>query len=97
MGYRRRLSPSFFYVYANGLNVPEHIDYGGWGGRFSLTKTSGIRGMDFIVRNGKDENPIRPLLHAPEHTGRHTGHQPMAPAHLERFCRPHGVDNHRRL
>jgi Protein of unknown function (DUF1593). len=27
-------SPSFFYVYANGLNVPEEIDYGGWGGRF---------------------------------------------------------------
>lgn len=29
-------SPSFFYVYANGLNVPEHVDYGGWGGRLTL-------------------------------------------------------------
>jgi hypothetical protein len=48
-------TPSFLYVYANGLNVPEHIDYGGWGGRFSTNKVSGIRGMDFIVKSGKDE------------------------------------------
>lgn len=48
-------SPSFFYVYANGLNVPEHMDYGGWGGRFSTKKVNGIRGMDFIVKSGKDE------------------------------------------
>lgn len=48
-------SPSFFYVYANGLNMPEHLDYGGWGGRFNTEKTNGIRGMDFIVKNGKDE------------------------------------------
>lgn len=53
-------SPSFLYVYANGLNVPEHIDYGGWGGRFSTTKVSGIRGMDFIVKNGKDEMQYDP-------------------------------------
>lgn len=58
-------SPSFFHVYANGLNVPEHIDYGGWGGRFSLTKTSGIRGMDFIVRNGKDETQYDPYYMHP--------------------------------
>lgn len=48
-------TPAFLYVYANGLNVPEHIDYGGWGGRFSTEKVSGIRGMDFIVKSGKDE------------------------------------------
>jgi hypothetical protein len=55
-------SPSFFYVIANGLNVPKHIDYGGWGGRFSTTKTEGIRGMDFIVKNGKDETQYDPYL-----------------------------------
>ncbi len=55
-------SPSFFYVIANGLNVPEHIDYGGWGGRFSTAKTEGIRGMDFIVKNGKDEAQYDPYL-----------------------------------
>lgn len=49
-------SPSFLYVYANGLNCPEHVDYGGWGGRFSTEKTAGIRGMSFIQRSGKDES-----------------------------------------
>ncbi|RHJ54985.1 nucleoside hydrolase-like domain-containing protein [Bacteroides sp. AM10-21B] len=53
-------SPSFFYVYANGLNVPDSLEYGGWGGRFSKQKTSGIRGMDFIVRSGKDETQYDP-------------------------------------
>lgn len=49
-------SPSFLYVLANGLNEPEHPDYGGWGGRFSLEKIKNIRGMDFIQRSGKDES-----------------------------------------
>lgn len=48
-------TPSFLYVYANGLNSPEHLDYGGWGGRFSLDKTKDMRGMDFIEKSGKDE------------------------------------------
>lgn len=49
-------SPSFLYVLANGLNDPDHPDYGGWGGRFSLDKVKNIRGMDFIKRSGKDES-----------------------------------------
>lgn len=53
-------TPSFLYVFANGLNVPEHVDYGGWGGRFSTNKVSGIRGMDFIVKSGKDETQYDP-------------------------------------
>lgn len=48
-------SPSFFYVYANGLNVPERVDYGGWGGRFDTVRQTNIRGMSFIERSGKDE------------------------------------------
>jgi hypothetical protein len=55
-------TPSFLYVYANGLNVPKHIDYGGWGGRFSMEKVSGIRGMDFIVKSGKDETQYDPYF-----------------------------------
>ena len=35
-------SPAFFYVYANGLNVPDSLEYGGWGGRFPPQKTCGI-------------------------------------------------------
>lgn len=48
-------SPSFLYVYSNGLNDPEHPEYGGWGGRFSKDKVKNIRGMDFIERSGKEE------------------------------------------
>ncbi|MDE7420246.1 MAG: DUF1593 domain-containing protein [Muribaculaceae bacterium] len=48
-------SPSFLYVYSNGLNDPEHPEYGGWGGRFSKDRVKNIRGMDFIERSGKEE------------------------------------------
>lgn len=48
-------SPSFLYVYSNGLNDPEHPEYGGWGGRFAKEKFKNIRGMDFIERSGKSE------------------------------------------
>ena len=49
-------SPSFLYLYANGLNMPEHPEYGGWGGRFSTQKIKNPRGMDFIKSSGKDES-----------------------------------------
>lgn len=49
-------SPAFLYLIANGLNCPEHPDYGGWGGRFSLTPVKNVRGMDFIERSGKRED-----------------------------------------
>ena len=49
-------SPSFLYLLANGLNDPEHPDYGGWGGRFSLQKELNPSGMDFIKSSGKDES-----------------------------------------
>ncbi len=29
-------TPSFLYLINNGLNVPEHPDYGSWGGRYEL-------------------------------------------------------------
>ena len=48
-------SPSFLYVYSNGLNDPEHPEYGGWGGRFSKDRIRNIRGMDFIERSGKSQ------------------------------------------
>lgn len=48
-------SPSFLYVYSNGLNDPEHPSYGGWGGRFSNEKVKNLRGMDFIESSGKSE------------------------------------------
>src|SRR5690606_3909863 len=38
-------TPAFMHVFPNGLNDPEKIDQGGWGGRFGLTRTAGIRSM----------------------------------------------------
>jgi hypothetical protein len=47
-------SPSFMHVYPNGLNNPEEIDQGGWGGRFSFDKQEGIRSMSEVPKI--DEN-----------------------------------------
>lgn len=43
-------SPSFMHVYPNGLNDPDQIDQGGWGGRFSFTKKEGIRSMSEVSK-----------------------------------------------
>lgn len=62
-------TPSFLYCLDNGLNVPEHPDYGGWGGRFATEPVAGIRGMDWVKRNGLDEpqyDPYYMLPAAPE-------------------------------
>lgn len=62
-------TPSFLYVLANGLNVPDSISYGGWGGRFSKEPVAGVRGMDFIEKSGKSEaqyDPYYMYASAPE-------------------------------
>lgn len=53
-------SPAFMHLIANGLNDPNKISQGGWGGRFDLTKVSGIRGMDFVAKSGADEPKYDP-------------------------------------
>lgn len=58
-------SPSFMYCLSNGLNEPEHSEYGGWGGRFSTEKVAGIRGMDWVKRNGLDEPQYDPYYMIP--------------------------------
>jgi len=45
-------TPAFLHVYPNGLNDPDRVDQGGWGGRFSLTKKSGIRSMKPVTNEG---------------------------------------------
>ncbi len=47
-------TPSFMHVYPNGLNDPEQIDQGGWGGRFSFTKNESIRSMSEVAKIDKD-------------------------------------------
>ncbi len=47
-------TPAFMHIYPNGLNDPEQIDQGGWGGRFSFEKEEGIRSMSEVAKI--DEN-----------------------------------------
>jgi hypothetical protein len=55
-------SPSFLYLIENGLNVPEHPDYGGWGGRYSFYKPE-LKKDTFFTRPDwpKDEPEPRPF------------------------------------
>ncbi|WP_233210183.1 DUF1593 domain-containing protein, partial [Prevotella sp. MGM1] len=63
-------TPSFLYCVNNGLNSPENIDYGGWGGRFSLEKKADIPSMDWVKRNNLDEMQYSPyLMHGAESEG----------------------------
>ncbi|WOI54757.1 nucleoside hydrolase-like domain-containing protein [Parvularcula sp. LCG005] len=39
-------TPAFLHVYPNGLHNPDDVSQGGWGGRFSAEKRTGIRGME---------------------------------------------------
>ena len=55
-------SPSFLYLIDNGLNSPEHPNWGGWGGRFDLEKKQGIRSMDWVPRSGLDETQYDPYF-----------------------------------
>jgi hypothetical protein len=46
-------TPAFMHVYPNGLNDPEKIDQGGWGGRFSVKKKAGIRSMKPVTNESE--------------------------------------------
>jgi hypothetical protein len=46
-------TPAFLHVFPNGLNDPEQIYHGGWGGRFSVAKQAGIRSMSEVAKINK--------------------------------------------
>lgn len=50
-------TPAFMHVYPNGLNDPEQIDQGGWGGRFGWTKKVGIRSMSEVKKIYAEAEP----------------------------------------
>ncbi|NJB87200.1 hypothetical protein GGR26_002977 [Lewinella marina] len=50
-------SPAFLHVYPNGLNDPERIEQGGWGGRFSPEKQAGIRSMSEVAKIDPQAEP----------------------------------------
>ena len=47
-------TPAFMHVYPNGLNDPDQIEQGGWGGRFSFAKRKNIRSMSGVTKIQKD-------------------------------------------
>ncbi|MDT0645815.1 DUF1593 domain-containing protein [Zunongwangia sp. F260] len=54
-------SPAFLHLWSNGLNDPDEIDQGGWGGRFKTKKEDGIRVMDIAAKTpGLDEKRYDP-------------------------------------
>lgn len=53
-------SPSFLYLVNNGLNMPEAIDAGSWGGCFSTVPFKDMQGMDWVKRNNLDELQYSP-------------------------------------
>lgn len=58
-------TPAFMHVYPNGLNDPDQVDQGSWGGRFSFTKQSGIRSMK-PVKNESEFDPYLMYGNTPE-------------------------------
>lgn len=46
-------TPAFMHIYPNGLNDPDKLDQGGWGGRFSLKKKAGVRSMKPVTNEGE--------------------------------------------
>lgn len=46
-------TPSFMYLFPNGLSNPDEPWQGGWGGRFGRIRKAGIRGMSCM--NGEDQ------------------------------------------
>jgi hypothetical protein len=50
-------SPSFLYLISNGLNSPEHPDYGGWGGRYQFYKPMLKKDTLFARPNWPQDEP----------------------------------------
>ncbi len=50
-------TPAFMHIYPNGLNDPDRIDQGGWGGRFSLKKNIGIKSMRAVKEEERQYDP----------------------------------------
>jgi hypothetical protein len=77
-------TPAFMHVYPNGLNDPDKIDQGGWGGRFSLKKKVGIRSMSEVPKINKDAE----TQYDPYHM---YGNTPEKAKAIKRWCK--GYDN----
>lgn len=55
-------TPAYLGLIPNGLNEPEHPDYGGWGGRYKLHQPTGVDASQFKPRDAPAETPeTRPI------------------------------------
>jgi hypothetical protein len=50
-------TPAFLHVFPNGLNNPDKVWQGGWGGRFEREKKTGIRGMSCMYGEDAKYDP----------------------------------------
>lgn len=50
-------TPAFMHIYPNGLNDPDRIDQGGWGGRFSFKKKTSIKSMSAVKGEERAYDP----------------------------------------
>lgn len=61
-------TPAFMHVYPNGLNDPDQIDQGGWGGRFSWKKQVSIKSMRAVKQEERRYDPYAMYGNTPDGT-----------------------------
>ena len=59
-------TPAFMHIYPNGLNDPDKIDQGGWGGRFSWTKQVSIKSMRAVKEEERKYDPYEMYGNTPD-------------------------------
>lgn len=89
-------SPSFLYVYANGLNVPEEHFRGMGRTLFHLQGQERAR-YGFHHPEREQRKPIRSVLHVRQRSRRRRGYKKMATGNMERLRCTHGMDYHKRI
>lgn len=62
-------TPAFMHIYPNGLNDPDQIDQGGWGGRFSFQKKTGIKSMSGVKGEERRYDPYEMWGNTSDGTG----------------------------
>jgi hypothetical protein len=80
-------TPAWLSLIPNGLNVPEHPDWGGWGGRYDLYVPEPTPLSNALAAPGQEKVPVaetRPIW-----TNADDQHTPYVPSEYGRAVRPH--------
>ncbi|EMI25836.1 protein containing DUF1593 [Rhodopirellula europaea SH398] len=62
-------TPAYMHIYPTGLNDPDQIDQGGWGGRFSFKKKTGIKSMSGVKGEERKFDPYEMWGNTSDGTG----------------------------